>query len=512
MRTTTYLALATTGILITVYLYKKLSEHLTIANLERKNGCMRPRKCPHKDPLLGLDFIFKMGAAMKAGKVLQTNRQLYATYGKTFQSNSWGTSVIDTCESENIKTVLALSFGCFGKVKVKPEERGGSLEAQGIFTADGKIWQRSRALIRPTFARTEISILGALEKHVARFLELLPCDDSTVDLQPLTKNLFLDISTEFLFGESVESQSPNTPFDAREFLNAFDMTMRGLGARMMLGKLRFIRGRDIEWKKAFGKVHAYIDKHVSRVLEGQKSAENNEEEDKSTTQKQYILLNEMAKETQDPVDLRYQLFHVFIPAHDATGIAVSDIFFHLARDAHRWDKLRREVLAATTGQTLSFEILKSMKYLRYVFNESLRLHPTAGFLRRVCHKDTILPLGGGPDGKAPFLIKKGSNITCDIHTLHRDKSYWGSDADDFCPERWETLRPTWEYLPFSGGPRICPAQQMVFIDSAYIIVRVMQKFSKIESRDSRPWMERFRMAVENGNGVRIRLVQDELDV
>lgn len=53
---------------------------------------------------------------------------------------------------------------------------------------------------------------------------------------------------------------------------------------------------------------------------------------------------------------------------------------------------------------------------------------------------------------------------------------------------------------------------MVFIDSAYIIVRVMQKFSKIESRDSRPWMERFRMAVENGNGVRIRLVQDELDV
>ncbi|KAF7870099.1 uncharacterized protein EAF02_009289 [Botrytis sinoallii] len=498
MRATTYLALATTGVLFTVYLYKKLSEHLTITDLERNNGCMPPRKYPHKDPLLGLDFFFKMGAAMKAGKVLQTNRELYAKYGKTFQSNSWGTSAIHTCESENIKTVLALSFGCFGKVKVKPEKRGGSLEAQGTFTADGKIWQRSRALIRPTFARTEISNFGALEKHVARFLELLPCDNSTS----------LDISTEFLFGESVESQSPNTPFDALEFLNAFDMTMRGLGARMMLGKLRFIRGRDVEWKKAFGKVHAYIDKHISRVLEGQKSAENNEEEDKSATQKQYILLNEMAKETQDPVDLRYQLFHVFIPAHDATGIAVSDIFFHLARDAHRWDKLRGEVLAATTGQTLSFEILKSMKYLRYVFDESLRLHPTAGFLRRVCHKDTILPLGGGPDGKAPFLIKEGSNITCDIYALHRDKSYWGNDADDFRPERWETLRPTWEYLPFSGGPRICPAQQMVFIDSAYIIVRVMQKFSKIESRDSRPWMERFRMAVENGNGVRIRLLQD----
>ncbi|TGO84493.1 hypothetical protein BPOR_0498g00030 [Botrytis porri] len=229
-------------------------------------------------------------------------------------------------ESENIKTILALSFGNFGKVKMKPEKGVGSLEAQGIFTADGKIWQRSRALIRPTFARTGISNSGALEKHVARFLELLPRDDSTVDLQPLTKNLFLDVSTEFPFGESVESQSPNTPFDAREFLDAFDMTMRGLGARMMHGELRFIRGRDIEWKKAFGKVHTSIDKHVSRALESQKSAENNEEEDKIPTQKQYILLNEMAKETQDPVDLPYQLFHVLIPAHDAT-----------ARDADRWD-------------------------------------------------------------------------------------------------------------------------------------------------------------------------------
>lgn len=40
-----------------------------------------------------------------------------------------------------------------------------------------------------------------------------------------------------------------------------------------------------------------------------------------------------------------------------------------------------------------------------LFPPGLRLHPTAGFLRRVCHKDTILPLDGGPDGQAPFLIK-----------------------------------------------------------------------------------------------------------
>ncbi|KAF5875415.1 putative cytochrome p450 alkane hydroxylase protein [Botrytis fragariae] len=487
MRATTYLFLFTTGVFPTVYLYRKINEHLATVDLERKNGCIKPRKYPHREPILGLDLFFKMGKAMK--------------------------TVINTCEPRNIQTVLAFSFENFGKVKVKPEKGGGSFEAQGIFTADGPIWQRSRALIRPTFARTEISNFATLEKHVGRFLDLIPRDGSTIDLHPLTKNLFLDISTEFLFGESVESQCSNTPFDSREFLNAFDMTMRGLGARMMLGKLKFICGRDIAWKRAFKKVHAYIDKYVTRVLESQKSAENIETEDKSSAQKRYVLLNEMAKETQDPVDLRYQLFHVFIPAHDATGIAVSDILFHLARDPDRCNKLRTEVLAATTAQqTLSFELLKSMKYLRYVFNESLRLHPTAGFLRRVCHKNTILPLGGGPDGQAPFLVRKGSSITCDIHTLHRDKTYWGVDADDFRPERWEKLLPTWEYLPFSGGPRICPAQQMVFTDSAYIVVRVIQNFSKIENQDPMPWMERFRMTVENKNGVKVKVAVNRMEI
>lgn len=39
--------------------------------------------------------------------------------------------------------------------------------------------------------------------------------------------------------------------------------------------------------------------------------------------------------------------------------------------------------------------------------------------------------------------------------MHRRKDFYGEDSDEFKPERWETLRPGWEYLPFNGGPRIC---------------------------------------------------------
>ena len=67
---------------------------------------------------------------------------------------------------------------------------------------------------------------------------------------------------------------------------------------------------------------------------------------------------------------------------------------------------------------------------------------------------TTLPRGGGPDGKSKIIVKKGTGIFYCTWSLHRSEFY-GEDAEEFRPSRWETLRPGWNYLPFSGGPRIC---------------------------------------------------------
>jgi cytochrome P450 len=69
--------------------------------------------------------------------------------------------------------------------------------------------------------------------------------------------------------------------------------------------------------------------------------------------------------------------------------------------------------------------------------------------------DTVLPRGGGADGTSPVLVTAGTPVVYNIHGLHRRRDIYGSDADDFRPDRWEGLRVGWEFLPFSGGPRIC---------------------------------------------------------
>ena len=102
-----------------------------------------------------------------------------------------------------------------------------------------------------------------------------------------------------------------------------------------------------------------------------------------------------------------------------------------------------------------------MKYLRAVLNESLRLYPVVPENDREAEVDTVLPVGGGEDGKSPVFVAKGQIVHWSLYTMHRRKDLYGEDAEDFKPERWldqgekKGLRVGWEYLPFNGGPRIC---------------------------------------------------------
>ena len=91
--------------------------------------------------------------------------------------------------------------------------------------------------------------------------------------------------------------------------------------------------------------------------------------------------------------------------------------------------------------------------------------------------------------------------------MHRDPSIWGADANDFRPERWETARPMWEYVPFFGGPRICPAQQMVFVQSAMTVVRLVQRFGRCENRDeNQEYIEVNKITTESKNGCLVGLI------
>lgn len=92
-----------------------------------------------------------------------------------------------------------------------------------------------------------------------------------------------------------------------------------------------------------------------------------------------------------------------------------------------------------------------------------------------------------------------------VYLMHRRKDLWGEDAEVFRPERWETRKPGWDYLPFNGGPRICIGQQFALTEIAYVVIRMMQRIDEIDGSAAGPVKHGLTLTNCPADGVKLRL-------
>ena len=304
----------------------------------------------------------------------------------------------------------------------------------------------------------------------------------------------------------MDSLLPDNPFDYEKFYAALERSLTGLMQRRQAGNMRSIRcAYDPEWKQAYKEVHAYIDERVAEALEKTSSSSSPNEAPEGKHRK-YVLLQEMAKQIRDPIELHYQIIGVFLPARDTTSTLLSNALFNLARNPHIWHQLRQTALQLDP-EKLTFESLKSLKDFRYVIFETLRLQGPSGRSQTAAKRDTVLPRGGGADGQSPILVKRGTHLSSNVWAMHHDPDLYPSPFV-FKPERWAGKRQSWEFVPFLGGPRICPANQQVLTYATYTLVRLTREYAAIENRDPvLQYVELTKMTTRSRNGVKISLIR-----
>jgi len=176
------------GLLVVFYISRAISHQRVYNKARLHKGCSKIKKYPHTEPFLGLDMFLEFAKSMQSGTVMSTVEGYFSKYGKTFQSNAWGTTVINTMDPRVIQSVLALEFDKFG---VEPTRKDvlEPIMSGGIFVSDGSNWVYARSSVKQIFSGVRNSSVVTLERHVERLLTWIPRDGSSVDLQPLLKRM-----------------------------------------------------------------------------------------------------------------------------------------------------------------------------------------------------------------------------------------------------------------------------------------------------------------------------------
>ena len=440
-----------------------------------RRGCGSIPKIP-SDPF-GLKTFLQSIKATKEDRNPQYIMNAMNTLGRnvhTVQAHLLDYELIVTRDPENINAALAIQTRDF-EIGSHRAESFRPLLGASIFTSRGEAWKHSRVLMRPVFSREQISDLDLQERHVrALSKRLLTGEDGwtkQVDLAPLFYNFSLDTTTELIYGHSVHSQEPSARPVIPMVKGVEGPNRADIGHHMHAVKV-WIAKRGAFWKwywlissKAFhlhcSEVHKYVDWFIQAKL-NRSTQEGRAAE--SLSKPKFVFLDELAKETQNPLELRNETLSVFVAGRDTTGALLGWLFYFLARHPGVYGKLRATILAELGAGRATDEInltkLRSCQYLQNCINETLRIAGVVPMNERVALKATTLPRGGGPDGTKPIFIPKGRQVLLANYAVQHRADIWGEDAEDFKPERWERRKIGSEFVPFGAGPRICPGRTL----------------------------------------------------
>lgn len=168
-----------------------------------------------------------------------------------------------------------------------------------------------------------------------------------------------------------------------------------------------------------------------------------------------------------------QMLVIVTAGVDTSSIAIFSTILLLAIHQQHQDKVVKEIcnVLESAECDVTYEHLSKMTYLECVIKEALRLFPPAPIFARQCSDDVEMSCG---------KIQKGTILVINVAHLHRNEKYWGPHSDRFDPERFSPEnsrdRPSYSYLPFSGGPRNCIGMKYAYITVKIVAAHLLRRY------------------------------------
>jgi cytochrome P450 len=412
---------------------------------------------------------------------------------------------LEISDPESIQYILSDNFDNYPTTDVR-KAMGKDIWGDGIFMADGPSWKLQRKLATPVFKVSSLKkMIPIFARHTSKLVEILEKQrklDShrSLDIQELFKRLTLDTIGEIGFGVNIGSLDQPV-----EFSRLFDWVQDEITRNFFFPFLKLLH--YTEWKNNMRKMDQFVfdiiqvRKNAKKISNnshskvGGEEREQESDEDKENAQNDSkfndllsIYLSTTDKNTGEAFSdtfLRDQLMNFFIAGRDTTALLLTWTFYLLSQHPRVEEKVlqeMREIIPSSENfpQSLSapedpaaieadYQTLRQLKYLRMVLDETLRLYPPAvPHNSKQAVKDDQLPNG--------CKVHAGQLVGYCNYAVHRLKRYWGPDAEEFRPERWEdphVLKHPYQFIPFQKGPRVCLGMDMAYEEVKLVMVMMM---------------------------------------
>ncbi|KAJ4831129.1 hypothetical protein Tsubulata_000660 [Turnera subulata] len=384
---------------------------------------------------------------------------------------------IVTANPRNVEYILKTNFNNFPKGKPFTEILGDFL-GYGIFNVDGELWRTQRRLAGHEFTGKYLRefFMVTLEEEVKKsllpVLERLAASSSgeVVDLQELLRRFAFNMVLKVSLGIDQCSLDPSLPVSP--LARAFDLASaisarRGAAPLFIVWKIKRWLGIGSErmLRDAVEEIHRHVTEMIikkRKIIEEDKSSED--------------LLSRLILAGHEEKVIRDMVISFIMAGRDTTSAAMTWLFWLLSRHPDVEQEVVKESKSVLEN-TIDYESLKDLKWLKACLNESMRLYPPIVWDSKHATADDLLPDN--------TLVRAGDRVTYFQYGMGRMEALWGKDCLQFKPERWflepvkkEALKKVcpYEFPVFQAGPRVCLGQEMACIQMNYVISSILGQF------------------------------------
>ncbi|KAI0126632.1 cytochrome P450 78A3 [Xylariales sp. AK1849] len=393
---------------------------------------------------------------------------------------------------------------------------------EGVLLAEGQEHVHQRKALMPGFSIQAIRALTPVFWEKSLLLAKCWKDEMTADkvttksfeaLEWLNRTT-LDIIGKAGFGYDINSlENPETPIrEAYRLVFAFDIASRVLhGIQAFIPASKHIpakMNRDMETSRAI-----IVDKATEIITEKQEQAENN------TGGKDILAL--IARDNKKMKDqgeqglsfetMRDQVMTFLGAGHDTTATGVAWTIHLLSTHPEIQSRLREEVkdyMPFLFDKESRFDpehIIHAdpdqLPYLDNICRESLRYIPPIPMTVRQSLDDDVLGNYKVPGGTVIYVL---------ANAINRLPMYWGNNADEFDPDRWDNLPKTFTtnaFMTFLQGPRGCVGRKFAETEMKILLCCLLSMYEfkrDFDTPDPEEW-KMWRLVLRPKEGVTVKV-------